>query len=197
MSRTPGQAMDGLLQMLPGGFASPREPDTYDAAKYLPIAEEWSRIETAMEALLAEADPRAALNLLPDYERVLGPDACGRDQLVLSSNDRRALAYQRWTGAGNVCAGYFARAGAAIGVALTITEYPLTPLGAWACGTPIVAPPQQFVFRVDLPATRVTRWVCGATACGEAISARTPNLMECVIRMEAPLWTQPIFVYGV
>ncbi len=196
MSRSADQVLDELLTLLPTGWALPVDPDGYGAALYRPMAEEFARIEASAEALLPEVDPRLAANLLPDYERVLGPDPCGRDLLALSEGDRRAIAYQRWTRAGNVCAGYFVAAGAALGVTLTIEEFPLPVCGEAVCGDTLLPWGEHLNFLVTLPATRSWDAICGEAVCGETLGGFTPNLIECVIRSEAPIWACPVFSYS-
>lgn len=65
-----------LEQMLPPGDALPRGDsflrDLLDA-----LAQEFARVESAALNLFDELDPRTTLQLLPDWERVLGlPDDC-------------------------------------------------------------------------------------------------------------------------
>ena len=197
MTRPLADILAGLAMLRPAGDLFPAgDPDGYDAAHDTATALEIQRIEAAMELLLAETDPRDAGDLLPDYERVLGPDPCGRDQLDLDTGAQRTLAWQRWTAAPSVCAGYFVAAGAAIGVPLTIQEFPLDRCGAFVCGAGAPVPsPAHLQFVVSLPAARSWDAICGATVCGETMGGFTPNLMECVIRNEAPLHTVPVFSY--
>ena len=195
MSRTPNQVQDGLFATMMTGWAIPTERDTFGGARYRPMAEEWAAIEASAESMLPEADPAYAVNLLSDYEHVLGPDPCGRDLLALSDGDRRAVASQRWTRVGNLCAGYFVAAGAALGVTLTIQEFPMSECGVGVCGDELVAWPAHCEFLVTLPATRSWDSICGEAVCGEPMGGFTPNLMECVIRNEAPLFSRPFFSY--
>lgn len=194
--RTPRAVQAEMLAIAPEGFAWPEgDADSFTAAKWLALANEISLVEGRCEAMLPQIDPRTAPDLLSDYQRVLGPDPCGRDQLALSFADQAALAWQRWTGAPGAYPGWFIAAAAAIGVTMTITEYPQSMCGASVCGDSLVPSPQQCSFLVGLPATRVTQAVCGAAQCGDLIGAFTPNLMECVVRAFAPLHTQPYFAY--
>lgn len=195
MSRPPRAIQDEALTLLPGGFVLPKEPDAYFAARFWPLALELSLIEAAMAEMLAEVDPRVAVNLLAAYERVLGPDPCGRDQLALTDADRQLLAYQRWTSGGNICPGYFVAAAAALNVTLTITEFPLAECGGSVCGDELVPFAQHCAFLVSLPTSRTWDAICGEAECGDSLGGFTPNLMECVVREGAPLFTQPVINY--
>src|SRR6185437_15837868 len=109
---------------------------------------------------------------------------------------RGLVAYERLVNAGTVCAGYFERAALAIGETITVTEYPPPELGLMQCAaTMLVQAPHHMDFQVTLAPTRVSRWICGATQCGESLGTITPSLMECVIRHEAPLHATPYFDY--
>ena len=196
MSRSPADVLSEILTDLPQGWALDHREDGFVAAWMQPLASEISLVEASIEELLNEVDPRAATYLLPDYQRVLGPDPCGRDQLALSFPDQAALVYQRWTGGGEMCAGYFIAQGAAIGVTVTITEYQQALCGRMQCGQELVPEAQNFAFSVGLPATRVWYPICGQLQCGETLGGFTPNLMSCVIAAEAPLHTLPVFNYS-
>lgn len=195
MSRTPDQIHAGLLALQPSGWALPDDPDTYYAATFRPMAEEYALIEQAMESFEAEIDPATAVRLLPDYLRVLGPDPYGRDDLVLSEAQQQQIAHQRWVDAPVICAGYFIAAAAALGETITITEYPLPVCGGAVCGDVLSPAGSQLVFTVTLPADTVWDPRCGATVCGDSLGSFTPSLIEGFIRARAPLWTQPVFSY--
>ena len=195
MSRTIAEIMDELAMLRPGGWAMPPDPDTFTAAFDRGLAQEIARVEASAEAMLPEADPREAYHLLRDYERVLGPDPCGRDLLALTDAERRALAYQRWTAAPTVCAGYFVAAGAALGIAITVTECPLTCCGTFVCGMELVPSPKHLEFKVTLPATSAWDAICGEMTAGDPLGGFTGNLMECVISRETPLHARAHFEY--
>lgn len=197
MSRTADQVADALRQERPGGWAMPADPDSFTAAHDRATAEEVARIEASAEAMLPEIDPRLAFNLLRDYERALGPDPCGRDLLALTDEQRRGLVYQRWTGAPTVCAGYFVAAAAALGITITVTEFPLTACGATVCdpGLALTPSPKHTEFKITLPATNAWDAICGEATCGDALGGFTGNLMECVISRETPLYARAHFNY--
>jgi uncharacterized protein YmfQ (DUF2313 family) len=196
MSRTPAQIAGEIRMLRPPGFASPRDPNDYVAALDAATAAEFALIETSAEAMLPEANPAQAVNLLPDFERVLGPDPYGRDLAALTVAQRQQIASQRWTETPVMCAGYFVRLGAELGEALTIAEYPLSQCGALQCGTMPVSWLVHLQFVVHLPATVTAFGECGSLECGEVGSSGVPNPMAAIIRREAPLQTEPVFVYS-
>src|ERR1700754_5238937 len=103
--RTVDTVLAGLLAISPIGWAWKRTKTSMWANFLGPLAAEISRFEGMAFEQLTEVDPRAANYLLPDYERVLGPDPCGETAVTLA--DRRALAYRRWTARGGQSPGDF------------------------------------------------------------------------------------------
>lgn len=195
--RTPQQVQAEILALFHSGWAWPEgDPDTYTAARKLGLANELSLVESSMESMLPQIDPRTAPNLLSDYQRVLGPDPCKRDQLALTFTDQAALAFQRWTGTGGCYAGWFVAAAAAIGETIRVIEFAPSVCGATVCGEILCPPPENCNYLVVLPAARVTQAVCGAAQCGDLIGAFTPDLMECVFRTWGPLGRIAAFTYG-
>ncbi len=196
MSRTPAQVQAELLALLPDGFTWPDgDPNTYIAARLLPMGNEWSLVEQSMEGFEGELDPGTAQYLLSDYLRVLGPDPYGWDELTLSSAQVSLLAHQRWVDATIICAGYFISTAANLGITITITEYPRTPSAVLKCGAVPVPSPQHCVFKVSLPTNEIWQAVCGAMKCGTQASGYSPSVLEPFIRTQAPLFTRPVFDY--
>ena len=159
--RTPAQVLDGLLRLSPPGWALPRTPDSLWGTLLSVDAAVWSDVEASADAMLLEIDPRSTVNLLPDYERVVGPDPYGRDapSQDLSYAQMQALVWQRWTDGGNMAVSdYEALAVASGAVAANITTYWPTTAGASACGAFLATdiPPQAGLsragdFLTDLP----------------------------------------------
>ena len=198
--RTPEQVQIELLAILPTGFAWPEgDPDTYSAARWKGLANELSLAEGSMESLLPQIDPRTAPDLLADYQRVLGPDPCRRDQLALTTEQQGLLAFQRWTGAGGNYAGWFVAAAALIGETISIVEYAPTVCGGTVCGptSALVPVPTNCDYTVVLPAREVTLPVCGSAVCGDTLGSFTPDLMACVFDTWGPLGRTAYFTYGV
>jgi uncharacterized protein YmfQ (DUF2313 family) len=194
--RSIDQALRGVLSLLPDGWAATRDPDDYEAALFRPLAAEIGTIEVSAFSMLAQIDPRTAPNLLPDWERMLGPGPFAASTPVTDTVTRGLIAYAQLTNAGTICAGYFERMALMIGETITITEFPAYACGAFECGASmLVQPPEHCAFQVTLKATNVEEWVCGASQCGDSLGVFTPSVMEDVIRNGAPLYATPYFNY--
>lgn len=187
-----------LSALLPTGWAWSGAPDTLLERLLFGAAGELARIEAAAEAMLPQVDPRLSLELLEDYERVLGPDPCGRDLVDAtgSLDDRRRYTHQRWTALGFQTPAYFEAVAAALGVEAHVTEIDVAVLGTLECGMELGAEIDRFAWRVSLPETRVIEAECGALECGGYLGEIVPSLVECVIRRLAPAHTMPFFSYA-
>lgn len=196
MSRTPDAVLVELLGSLPSGFAWDRAPDREMAAVLKPLAAQLAQVEGEAERLLGEIDPRQAFTLLGDYERVLGPDPCGRDLLLTNAGDRRAYAHQRWTARQQPTPAALARIAAQLGVTVTIEEFEAPRCGAAVCGDVCADEPEIFTWIIRLPTTREIVPEDGVTECGETAGSFAPAGVECVLRLAAPAHTAPVFAYS-
>lgn len=185
-----------LLALVPSGWAWPHGEDSRLAALLTAPAAEISAAETGWLQLLAEvADPRQANTLLEDFERVLGPDACGRDQMSQTTDSRRRLAHQRWTARGGSSRAYFIDLAALLGVEITIEEPAPSEAGLLECAFELTPEDHRFVWVVHLPATVLIEFETGVAEAGAPLGDFVPSLLECVIRDQVPAHTLPVFSY--
>lgn len=197
MSRSEDQVLDELLSLLPPGWVWRRDRDSVIAALLVPLAGGIADIEATAEAMLAEVDPRDANVCLPDFERVLGPDPCGRDTSLMSLADRRQLAHQRWTARGGASRQYFIDLAAKRGVAITISENLVTYAGEMECDAEIIEPPEQFIWTVHLGnLSEETLFEVDEGQAGDRLYDLTISDIECDIRRLKPAHTEVVFDYG-
>ncbi len=119
---TAEQYRDQLLALQPPGDALPGDPGSNWVKLLLALADEFARVETRGEALLEEADPNTTVELLPDWERVVGlPDTCvPGDQ---TSEQRRNALVARIARTGGISRQHLIDAAAYLGYTITITEF--------------------------------------------------------------------------
>lgn len=197
MSRSENQVLDELLSELPPGWIWRRDRDSVIAALLTPLAGGIADVEALAEAMLEEVDPRDASACLTDFERVLGPDPCGRDTSTMSLGARRQLAHQRWTGRGGASRAYFIGLAAKRGVAITITENRVSYAGEMVCGDEIVETPEQFIWTVHLTdLTEESLFEAGEGQAGDRLYDLTISDIECDIRRLKPAHTEVVFDYG-
>jgi len=185
-----------LRALMPEGWAWSRRPDLLRLRMLEPLAEELADAEAdAISIIRQVADPREAVELLPAFERVLGPDTCGRDGLDLGTQDRQRVAHQRWTNRGGASIAYFEGLAAKLGVTIQIEESVPTVCGGAQCGDELTPEDEIFVWTVHLPFDREIIPECGVTQCGDPMGEFVPSLVECVIRSLAPDHTDVVFSY--
>lgn len=196
MSRSEDQVLDELLSLLPPGWIWRRDRDSVVAALLTPLASGIVEVEAVAEAMLAEVDPRLATVCLPDFERVLGPDPCGRDTATMSLSDRRQLAHQRWTARGGASRAYFISLAAKRGVAITISENRVTYAGEMVAGDELVDWPQQFIWTVHLAFTQEVLFEAGEGQAGDRLYDLVISDIDCDIRRLKPAHTEVVFDYA-
>lgn len=194
MSRTLSTILSSLIGRLHPGFALSARGGVLDArleAIAAPIAD----VEAEAEALMDETDPRRAVALLPDFERVLGPDPCGRDLDPLSLAERQQIAHQRWTATGGQSIPYLTSVAAKRGVAIEIEEYWPSVAGVLEAGEELIGEGEQFVWLVKLSPTEEILFEAGRGEAGEPLGRLILSGIECELRRIAHAHTTPVFSY--
>jgi uncharacterized protein YmfQ (DUF2313 family) len=184
-------------ELWPPGWVWPRATDDalLDVALE-PLARGLADLEAAVADLLAQIDPRAASTLLVDFERVLGPDPCGRDVAALPLAARRQIAHQRWTGRGGQSRGYFEAIAGSRGVTIRIEENILSRVDAWRVDEPLVEEREQLAWIVHLAPTTETFFRVDDAETGDRLYEIILADIECDIRRAAPAHTEVFFYYG-
>lgn len=185
-----------LMALRPPGPALPDAAGSVFERALLPAAGGLAAIEDAAAALLLQLDPRAATDLLPDYERVLGDDPCLGPSASLPFAIRQALAHQRWTARGGATPAFFVALGAALGIAITVTESQPIECGVAQCGDELVREDGRFEWFAALPATVLVEFEAGVAEAGSPLGDFIPSPLECLIRRHAPAHTTVYFSYG-
>ena len=119
-----------LLAKLPDGTAFRRDILGYIARLFAAFAQEFARIDARATSVLAEAPPWLSVELLPDWERVLGLPATG------SVSDRQLAVGAKILDQGGCSIDYMKSLATLLGYDIEITEY--LP---WRCGISSVADP--------------------------------------------------------
>ncbi|WP_084539895.1 YmfQ family protein [Azorhizobium doebereinerae] len=194
MSRSADAAHREVLSLLPPGWIWPGR-DSVLAAVLRPIADEVADIEATAEAMMEEIDPRTAVLCLEDFERVLGPDPCGRDVSSMDVPARQRLAHQRWTARGGQSIAYFVGLAAKRGVTITIEEVHVSQVGVLRAGDELVNSPEQYVWRVILSLGAWDVFRAGESVAGDRLYDFELSDIECDIRRAKPAHTEVVFSY--
>ena len=193
MSRSPQDVLRELIAISPDGEALPLDGAGIWPLWLAPLASEISLCEASAEGMLVEINPGDAVILLPDYERVLGPDPFGRDPTDLAG--RQTLAFQRWTMRGGQSIAFFIGLAASLGVTITIDEAWPLECGEAECGDSLISDPEGLKWLVTLPQTQVFEPECGAIECGDDMGSFEPSFVQTLISALRPASTEPVFSY--
>ncbi|CAP56551.1 putative phage tail protein [Gluconacetobacter diazotrophicus] len=210
MSRTADQIVDQWLhQLSPPGRAFPKIAGSNLAGLYRAMALTRAQTEADLDALKLEISPQTSTLLLSDYEAVLGPDPCGRDQLVTTVAERQALDFQRWTYAGGQSIDFYTQMAASVGVTITIDEPEPAICGAAVCGVDVCSQEtDRFIWVVNIqpgntglePEAAICGiGVSGVTVCGDILPPAIANeaaMLICPIQTMSPADTTVVFGFG-
>lgn len=189
---TQTQALEGALAKLPSGWAWTRDPDSNVGRTLTPLAAEQVLFEQSAEAMLTEATPSGSAQLLPDYERVLGPDPC-LAAAAATSQERRASVHLRWIRTGGAARQDFIDLAATLGYAITIDEFSPSRCGIMRCGDRLMPQAVQWIWRINLPPTQLILFVAGVSRAGERLGAFGIAWLQCQLSRNTPAHTDLLF----
>lgn len=187
----------GLQALLPRGWAWPRREDSNLAKLVAAIADGFARLHRGITRLLVtEADPRSTLELLPEWERMLGlPDECIGIPETLQ--ERRLLVTTRYTATGGQSRAYFIELASSLGYSVTIEEGKVFRLGLSRLGADrLNHPGWAYAWTVHAPTVTVIPFRLGQSTLGERLKTFGNARLECSIRRAAPAHTIVHFAYG-
>lgn len=159
------------------------------------IAKLLASSEADAEQMIAEIDPRTANALLEDFERVLGPDPCGRDLGSQTLQQRQRRAHQRWIAQGGASIPYFIKLAESLGYSIEIEEFWPSKAGGLLAGERLIAEGEQFTWQVKLQL--ISEWLfrAGINQAGEPLGGIEISDLECELRRLKPAHTQLVFSY--
>ncbi|HLO61390.1 MAG TPA: putative phage tail protein [Azonexus sp.] len=185
-----------LQALLPPGPAWPKEDDAWLTRLFGALAAELARVDGRAWQLIEEADPRTTAELFADWEKVAGlPDACaiafGGDQTMAQ---RRAALVGRLTTLGGQSAAYYIGLAAALGYAVTISEFREHTVND-DVEHPLYGAAWTFVWQVNAALSTVSDITVESTV-EDPIAAWGNALLECVIKRLKPAHTTVLFRYS-
>lgn len=122
MSHSAEQYRDQMIAGQPPGIALPSDPSSTWARLLLALGDEFARLEGRAEAILEEADPRYAYELLADWERSVGlPDTCVPGELSIEQRVNAVVA--RLTRGSGLSVARLLDVANSLGYTITITEF--------------------------------------------------------------------------
>lgn len=178
---------------LPTGPIWPREASSSPIRILRGLATTLTRLRARADALLTDAFPATAYELLPEWEAALGlPDPCAGETPTLQQRRNQVVA--RLTARGGQSVAYFIDRAAQLGFQVTVEEYAPArfdlPMGQRMNGTD-----WAHVWAIRAPATTIMPFRLGASTLGERFRSWGHAVLECELRALQPAHTILLFQY--
>jgi uncharacterized protein YmfQ (DUF2313 family) len=186
-----------LQALLPRGDAWPRRADSTLGKFLAALAEEMARLDARSEQLLSEALPGSSLELLSDWERLVGlPDACSAE-LATTLSERRQNVVSKLTMQGGCSRAWVIAFAAKLGYSIEIDEFRPFITGLSRCGDRLNgAPSVRHTWRVRVIGPRYTPFRTGASQCGDLLGKITrAEDLECQLKRRKQAHTNLIVSY--
>jgi len=194
MSRAASTIQQSIRAKWPKGYAVPKTGGVLDVL-YGGFAYALGSGESQTEKLYVEIHPREAEALLSDFERVLGPDPCGRDQGEQTLDRRQRRAHQRWTATGGQSIPYFVEIARNLGAQIEVQEFWPSFAGGMVAGDSLTPEGEQFVWLVKMKLINPDWFITGRNEAWDSLFTFENSDIECVLQRLKPAHTTLIFAY--
>ena len=195
MAMTADQYRDQLMALAPLGAALSTQQDSVWVQLLQAMADELSRVDGRADDIMDEADPRTALEMLADWERVCGlPGACSQGSETIQ--ERREAAHLILAAQGGQSAAYYEEIAASLGVSASVEEFRPFRAGHSSAGDPLTNGDWRYTWLMRAPATTISYFKAGGAAAGDALAKWGNEAFECYIKRLSPAHTILIFAYG-
>jgi uncharacterized protein YmfQ (DUF2313 family) len=185
-----------LADLLPRGFAWPRDPDSVIQRVMRGLAEEFARVTARDCDLLAEAYPCGATETLPDWERITGlPDPCTGPLPTIQQ--RRAAVCAKLGAAGGADEEYFKRLAAALGYEIEIETFRPFLASHNHANEPLYGPEWAFVWHVTVisTSTSVVWFSADVSHANEPLASFNDLTLRCLFEALKPAHTFIIWTF--
>lgn len=192
MGLKPDDYGEHLLDLLPGGRAWDKRTGSTLRELAIALGTEFARADNRGEALRDEADPQLTLELLAEWERVVGlPDECTGP--LSDTQARRAAVLARLANRGGQTPAFYVALAATLGFEVEIVEYrPADCLST--CTASLTQDAWTHAWTVVAPLGTVRTATCLST-CADSLRSWGDDLLECTLRRVAPAHTVLLFAY--
>jgi uncharacterized protein YmfQ (DUF2313 family) len=194
---TRDQYVDLLKKLLPRGDAWPRQITTTFHKLFEAISEEFVRFDARVGTdLINEADPNTTLELLTDWERLVGlPDNC-QTGLSETVGERRQDILRKLRFRGGQSRQFFVDLALAFGYTVEIDETFPFRAGRNRSGDRCYDVAWLHHWRVITDSAVTTYFRAGTGRCGDRLRTWKNDTVECIFAQAKPAHTEVHFVYG-
>lgn len=183
--------------LAPPGLAWPRKSDSLLSKVFAAWAAEMERSDERARQVVEESEPRTALEMISDWERVCGlPDTCSSG-VATTIQERRLAVTQKLTAIGGASKSYFIDLAERLGYTIEIDEFRPFVCGLGRCGDQLNGGHSvRYSWRVRVIGPRYVAFRTGVSQCGDLLGkvVRAQDL-ECKLRRLKPAHTNLIFSY--
>lgn len=182
-----------LKGLLPRGEAWSSPEGSVFYKLFQAVADEMLRIDTAISGAMDEADPNTSVQVLSEWERVVGlPDPCSAIRSTLA--ERRDEVVTRLSTRGGQSRKFFIDLAESLGYTITIQEFDRFVAGSDA-GDRLYNKDWIFAWKIIAPSNQGNVFRAGSGLAGDRLSFTTDNSFECLITRHQPAHTILMFEY--
>ncbi len=187
-----------LNQLLPPGMAWQLEDTSVLTLIHSALAKTFGRVDARTQQLLAEMDPRTALEMLKEWEVWVGlPDTC-TNYAGKTLSERRILLWQHLTRRRSLALTMYKELANALGYSIEIIPHgkPFV-CGRSRCGHALGGGAiERLVWKVTIIGHRHRDFICGSSRCGQSLGSiiRATDL-ECLLHKLKPAHTELVVAY--
>ena len=151
-----------------------------------------ARVDARADDLINEADPRTAIEMLPEWEDDYGlPDGCIAEELTLAQ--RHETLHSKVTSSGGQSRAFFIALAAQLGYVITITEYSIHNVDS-SVDDEITDESWIWLWRINAPTVTVYQKTVDSGV-DEALSTWGNERLECAMNRLKPAHTRILFSY--
>ena len=178
----------GMEQHRPEGLAWTTDPTSASRQLFSALATELARITDRGKDMIREADPRTTVELLADWERVLGiPGPC--DNLEPTVLLRQFAVTAKLTQKRGSSRQHFIDLASGLGFEISIEEYLPFEVGVSNCGDLLTGADWVFAWKVHKPVESGQYLSAGVGQAGEALLEISQGTLECYLQESKPAHT--------
>jgi uncharacterized protein YmfQ (DUF2313 family) len=183
-----------LTALLPTGRVWPRAAASVEQQAMAALAPTPQRAAASAQALMTDAFPTTAVDLLPEWEETLGlPDPCaGEDPTVAL---RQAQVAARFSAGGGQSIAFFADFAKTLGFGISITQFAPSRFGRPFGGT-FGGPDWAFAWQVNAPQFTVATFNFGSGSFGDPFASWGNTVLQCELQRLSPAHTTLLFNYN-
>ncbi len=191
---TTADLADLFLRLLPRGRVWPKTSDAIQAGAVTALTPTYSRLLLRDNHLLTDAFPATTVELLPEWEFSLGlPDPCAAANQTIAQ--RQAQVVARLTQSNGPSLASLTAFAAALGYAITISEYTPARYGRQKYGQPMYGPDWAFAWKITTAAVTITPAQYGKARYSDPYRTWGGGVLECEMERLKPAHTIIVYSY--